>query len=58
MLVTSRVALHVRGGRDYPVAPLVLPDAAGPPEALPSSPAVELLVERARAAGTELGPGR
>ena len=30
------------------------PDAAGPPEALPSSPAVELLVERARAAGTEL----
>ena len=56
MLVTSRVALHVRGGRDYPVAPLVLPDAAGPPEALRSSPAVELLDERARAAGTELGP--
>ena len=54
MLVTSRVALHVRGGRDYPVAPLVLPDAAGPPEALLSSPAVELLVERARAAGAEL----
>jgi predicted ATPase/transcriptional regulator with XRE-family HTH domain len=54
MLVTSRVTLHVRGGRDYPVAPLVLPGAGGPPEALPSSPAVELLVERARAAGTEL----
>ena len=64
MLVTSRVALHVRGGRDYPVAPLALPDADGPPEAQLSSPAVELLVERARAAGTELppdagdGPGR
>jgi predicted ATPase/transcriptional regulator with XRE-family HTH domain len=54
MLVTSRVALHVRGGRDYPVAPLVLPDAAGPPEAQLSSPAAELLVERARAAGAEL----
>ncbi len=56
MLVTSRVALQVRGGRDYPVAPLVLPDAAGPPEAQLSSPAVELLAERARAAGTELPP--
>ena len=54
LLVTSRVALHVRGGRDYPVSPLVLPGAGSPPEALPSSPAVELLVERARAAGTEL----
>ena len=54
MLVTSRVALQVRGGRDYPVAPLVLPDAGGPPEAQLSSPSVELLVERARAGGTEL----
>ena len=56
MLVTSRVALHVRGGRDYQVAPLVLPDADGPPEAQLSSPAAELLAERARAAGTELPP--
>ena len=47
MLVTSRVALDVRGGRDYPVAPPELPGAASPPEALPNSPAVELLVERA-----------
>jgi predicted ATPase len=54
MLVTSRVALQVRGGRDYPVAPLMLPDAASPPEAQLSSPAVELLAERARAAGAEL----
>ncbi len=52
----SRVALHVRGGRDYPIAPLVLPDAAGSLETQLSSPAVELLIERARAAGTELGP--
>jgi hypothetical protein len=51
MLVTSRVALQVRGGRDYPVAPLVLPDAGGPPEAQLGSPAAELLAERARAAG-------
>ena len=54
MLVTSRVALQVRGGRDYPVAPLVLPDAGGPPEAQLGSPSVELLAERARAAGAEL----
>ncbi len=56
MLVTSRVALDVRGGRDYPVAPLVLPDAAGPPETQLSSSAVELLTDRARAAGAELPP--
>jgi hypothetical protein len=54
LLVTSRVALDVRGGRDYPVAPLVLPGAPGAPEALRNSPAVELLVERARAVGAEL----
>ena len=56
MLVTSRVALHVRGGRDYPVAPLVLPDPDGPPEAQLSSPAAELLTERVRAAGADLPP--
>ena len=56
ILVTSRVALDVRGGRDYPVAPLMLPDAGGPPEAQLSSPAAELLAERARAAGAELPP--
>jgi predicted ATPase/transcriptional regulator with XRE-family HTH domain len=54
MLITSRVALQVRGGHDYPVAPLVLPDAAGPPEAQLSSPSVELLIERAQAGGMEL----
>ena len=54
MLVTSRVALHVRGGREYPIAPLAVPEAGAPPETLPSSPAVQLFVERARATGTEL----
>ena len=54
MLVTSRVALDVRGGREYPIAPLVLPDAAVPPETLGGSPAVQLFVERASATGAEL----
>jgi predicted ATPase/transcriptional regulator with XRE-family HTH domain len=54
MLVTSRVALDVRGGREYPVAPLVFPDAAVPPETLGGSPAVQLFVERATATGAGL----
>ncbi len=54
MLVTSRVALDVRGGREYPIAPLVLPDATVPPETLGGSPAVQLFVERASATGAEL----
>ena len=54
MLVTSRVALDVRGGREYPIAPLAVPGAAVPPDALAGSPAAQLFVERARATGTEL----
>jgi predicted ATPase/transcriptional regulator with XRE-family HTH domain len=54
MLVTSRVSLRVRGGRDYPIAPLALPETVSPPETLPDSPAVKLFVERAYATGTEL----
>ena len=55
MLVTSRVSLDVRGGREYPIAPLVLPGADAPPEeTLSGSPAVQLFVERARATGTPL----
>ena len=55
MLVTSRVSLDVRGGREYPIAPLVLPGAGAPPqETLSGSPAVQLFVERARATGTPL----
>ena len=50
-LVTSRTALRVRAGREYPVAPLALP---GPDAA--DSPAVQLFLDRAEAAGVELGP--
>jgi len=48
------VALDVRGGREYPIAPLVLPDTAVPPETLGGSPAVQLFVERANATGADL----
>jgi predicted ATPase/transcriptional regulator with XRE-family HTH domain len=60
VLVTSRVALNVRGGREYPIAPLPLPDARGPsgtsetPGTLAGSPAVQLFVERARATSAGL----
>jgi predicted ATPase/transcriptional regulator with XRE-family HTH domain len=54
MLVTSRVALDVRGGREYPIAPLALPDTAVGLGTLGSSPAVQLFLERARATGAEL----
>ena len=50
-LATSRIALRVRGGRDYPIAPLAVPDTADSPETLERSPAVELFVDRAHAAG-------
>ena len=54
VLVTSRVALNVRGGREYPVAPLILPDASEPAETQAGSPAVQLFAERARATGADL----
>src|SRR5262249_47407372 len=54
VLVTSRVALRVRGEREYRVAPLALPDEDGSHDELARSPAVALFVERARAVGTEL----
>jgi predicted ATPase/DNA-binding SARP family transcriptional activator len=55
ILVTSRQSLHVRGERQFPVAPLALPDLSGLPQvangvgALPSSPAVALFADRAQA---------
>jgi predicted ATPase len=51
ILATSRIALRLRGEREYPVPPLTLPSASGdlPVEQLASSPAIELFVDRARA---------
>lgn len=54
VLVTSRAALHVRAGREYPIAPLAVPDPADAPEILASTAAVHLFVDRAHAAGVEL----
>jgi predicted ATPase len=53
VLVTSRVTLHLRGEREYPLPPLALPDDPGrlpPPERLTQYAAVALFVERAQAA--------
>lgn len=51
VLVTSRVRLRVSGEREYPVAPLALPEAgkAFPIERLAESAAVRLFVDRAQA---------
>jgi predicted ATPase/transcriptional regulator with XRE-family HTH domain/TolA-binding protein len=53
-LVTSRTALRVRAGREYPVAPLALPGPADPDAN--ESPAVQLFLDRADAAGVALAP--
>ncbi len=55
ILVTSRVALRVRAGREYPVAPLALPGTLGPAGA-EGAPAVQLFLDRADAAGVALAP--
>jgi predicted ATPase/class 3 adenylate cyclase/Tfp pilus assembly protein PilF len=51
VLITSRVVLHLRGEREYLVAPLKLPEAGRhlPPEALERYPAIALFVRRSRA---------
>ncbi|HET8626058.1 MAG TPA: tetratricopeptide repeat protein [Thermomicrobiales bacterium] len=53
-LTTSRVALRVRGEREYRVAPLELPEEAAGPAALARSAAAALFLERARTVGAEL----
>ena len=50
VLVTSRSLLRVSGEHDYPVAPLAVPDSADTPERAVAAEAVQLFVERARAA--------
>ncbi len=54
VLATSRVALRVRGEREYRIAPLELPDTTASPQALARSPAVALFLDRAQAAGADL----
>jgi predicted ATPase/transcriptional regulator with XRE-family HTH domain len=54
MLVTSRVALDVRGGREYPIAPLAVPVDDAQPDTLTGSPAAQLFVERTSATGAHL----
>jgi predicted ATPase/transcriptional regulator with XRE-family HTH domain len=52
VLATSRAPLRVRGEQEYPVGPLGVPDPSRTPMAseVSGAPAVELFVERARAA--------
>ena len=51
ILATSRIALRLRGEREYPVPALTLPSASGDlrVDELASSPAIALFVDRARA---------
>ena len=58
-LVTSRVALHLPGEVTFPVPPLPVPDpaAAVPSDEVLAYDAVQLFVERARAARHSFAPG-
>ncbi len=50
LVATSRVPLHIRGEREYPLPPLAVPEPGASGVADATTPAVELFVERARAA--------
>ena len=54
VLVTSRVALQLSVEQEYPVSPLELPAAGAATTEVAESPAVRLLVERARAVRPDL----
>jgi len=53
LLVTSRIALRVRGEREMRVPPLDLPGEDAPADVLMRAPAVALFLERARDVGSE-----
>lgn len=57
-LATSRAPLRLRGEREYPVAPLVVPDPTRVPslEDVIGAPAVELFVQRAQQASPDFEP--
>jgi predicted ATPase/transcriptional regulator with XRE-family HTH domain len=61
MLATSRAPLRTRGEQEYPIPPLRVPERSLAPdlEAVARAPAVELFVQRAKAASPrfELGKG-
>lgn len=54
MLVTSRIALRVRGEREFHVVPLALPAEDASSDLLQCSPAGALFLERAQDIGTEI----
>jgi non-specific serine/threonine protein kinase len=53
-LVTSQIALRLRGEREYPLGPLTLPDSSLPPAELEASPGVALFLALARAERSKL----
>src|SRR5262249_45805265 len=57
ILVTSRVALHLRGEHEVALRPLALPDPQHlpPPERLSQYAAVALFIERAQGAQADFG---
>ncbi|NYJ03945.1 ATP-binding protein [Petropleomorpha daqingensis] len=53
VLATSRAPLRIRAEREYPLAPLPVPGSSHPDD-VARSPAVQVFLDRARAAGREV----